>query len=210
MKKLAAIGIAASLLAGCQPRTVGEAMRHLRGEEYVRRLEAGNHKLDFQLVPEALYLLATGDVDTTLEFSRSLMKELKAKEATGYGLLFTMTLAPKIDSLSPTDFRNDVVYGQITGAADYRKTLDEFLFNLKTKFWLEAGGRRFEMSTYHMSNSWGLSKSRSFTLVFPKLSDLLPDRSGTLALVVEDLVPGQGRNRVEWELPINGFDFSED
>jgi hypothetical protein len=198
MKKLAAIGIAASLLAGCQPRTVGEAMRHLRGEEYVRRLEAGNHKLDFQLVPEALYLLATGDVDTTLEFSRSLMKELKAKEATGYGLLFTMTLAPKIDSLSPTDFRNDVVYGQITGAADYRKTLDEFLFNLKTKFWLEAG------------NSWGLSKSRSFTLVFPKLSDLLPDRSGTLALVVEDLVPGQGRNRVEWELPINGFDFSED
>jgi hypothetical protein len=30
-----------------------------------------------------------------------------------------------------------------------------------------------------------------------------------LTLVVEGLVPGQGRNRVEWELPINGFDFSE-
>jgi hypothetical protein len=165
--------------------------------------------MEIRLVPEALYYLTFSGLDSTRPFTKPLLDSLKSAQGDGYGLMFSLTLSPRADSLSPTDYRNDVVYGEITGEADYRKTLNDFLFNMSQKVWLEAGGIRHELRTYHMTNSWGMSKSRTFTLVFAAPDKLITSRNEPVDVMVENLVPGQGRNKFHWSSAISQYDFPD-
>ncbi len=209
MKKIgfALILLFSLILNSCKDKTVNQVLHQLQSESYVQKLVVGNHKLEFRFVPETLYYLTRSNIDSTRSFSKKIIDSLKHNQGAGYGLMFTLTIAPKIDTLLPTDFRNDVIYGQITGEENYRKILDDFLFGLKTKIWVEANGKRFDLLTYNMSDSWGMSKSRSFTLLFDSIDAILPSSKDEIFLVVENLVPSQGRNRFSWKLPLSDYDF---
>lgn len=195
------------LLAACRPSTVGENMKRLRSKDYVRELKSGEYKVEIRSIPEALYYLTFGSLEENRRYDRSLLDSLKNGGIPGYGLMFSLTLSPRIDSLSPTDYRNDVVFGQVAGDSDYKRILEEFNSGLYSKVWLEVGNRRHEIRTYHMTNSWGMAKSRTFNLVFDPLEKLLPGNSGKVSMVIENLVPGQGRERVDWVFPIHQGDF---
>lgn len=197
----------AMLAAGCDRPTVGDAIHRLRGEAYVKSLETGDHKIEVRFIPESLYFLTYGSLDTNRPFETDLLDSVKTKGYLGYGLMFTLKVAPRVDTLSPLDYRNDVVFGRIAGEESYRSVLDGFMNGLPEKVWLEIDGQHWPLLTHHMTNSWGMEKSRTFTLLFNPLQDLLPAKKGRVTLVMENLVPGQAREKVQWDLPLSRNDF---
>ncbi len=201
------IGLLGYAAMGCQPKTVGLAVQAMSSDAYVRKLETGNHKIEFRFIPETLYYLKFSSLDSNRAFTPKLVDSIKHSGSLVYGLMFTMTLSPKIDTLLPTDYRNDVVYGEITGEENYRTVLNDFLSGLQSKIWLEIAGKKHMLRTYQMVNSWGMSKSRTFTLVFDPVENLVQAKKGKIVLVLDNLVPGQGRDKLIWQLPINRYDF---
>jgi hypothetical protein len=192
---------------GCQPATIQETVQKLSEKAYVKSVTTGNHKIDLRYVPETLYYLTYGKIDSSRKFSRAVVDSVKSSGYLKYSLMFTMTISPKNDSLAPTDFRNDVVFGSITGEENYRVILERFRSGLESRIWLEIGERKWPLRTYHMTNSWGMSKSRVFTLIFDPIEDLIPGKEGAVSVVIEDLVPGQGREKFQWNLPMSQYDF---
>lgn len=207
LRLLVILALAVPLLGGCRDENVGEVIQHLRGPSYVRTFEAGDFRLEIRHVSETLYHLTFGAVDTSLVYSRALADSLAKSNGAAYGMMFTLTLSPRHDTLSPMDFHNDVVFGRLGGYDTYREGLDAMLFGFKERIWLEIGGKRHDLLTYHMTNSWGLVKSRTFNLVFAPPKQLLPDLKGEIALVTEDLFPGLGREKFQWTLPLSRLDF---
>lgn len=205
--KWAGIFLLAAMLAGCRHETVGEVIRGLRGDAYVKSIERGHHRLEIRFVPESLYYLTYSSLDTNRPFSRELLDSLKTKGYLGYGLMFTLTLGPRRDSLPPLDYRNDVVFGQISGEENYRAILERFRIGLPDRIWIEIDGKRMDLRTHQMTNSWGMSKSRTFTLLFDPPWEILPGKKGTVCLVIDNLVPGQARDKIRWDLPLNRVDF---
>lgn len=199
---LTALGMGAAIvlsLAGCRYRTVEDAVRELRGPKYARLMETQNHRLEFRYVPKDLRLLTCYGLKGSRVIDRKLLDSLKSIEGMAKGMVIHLTIGPKNDTLPPSDMSNDVIYGTISGFQDYRDALQEYQFGLQEKVWIESGGRRFDMATYHMSNTWGMTKSRTFTLLF-EIPDSLLEREN-VTLVAESVVPGFGRKKFAWTHP---------
>lgn len=185
---------------GCEKRSIGDAMREFRGRDFEQIAETPNHRLEFRLIPEPLYYLGFGEFDTASRFKANIIDSLKAVHGDSYGVMFTLTISPRMDTLAPTDFSNDVVYGNHTGEFDYRNVHAGFQSGLESKIWLETENARYDLRTFHFTNSWGLSKSRTITLVFGSPREIKPSANGKIHLVSENLVPGHGRTRFTWNL----------
>jgi hypothetical protein len=204
--KTAFLCIFTLVITNCKTESVSEVLKTLRSEKYVQHLEAGHHKLSFRYVPETLSLLATASLDTNRECTKELLDSLRKANPYRTGLSFSMVLSPNVGSDNPGNFTNDVVYGQLSGTGDYRETLNRYLFKLKANLWLEINGKKYEMLNYQMVRSWGMTKSRTFMLLFDDIMAKEPDAK-ELALVAENIVPGQGRDKFTWDLPLSEYDY---
>lgn len=183
------------LISGCQRQSIGNRIQELRGDEFVKYIEGSNHILNFRYIPDELNLLLQSRLDTNKQFTQQLLDSLKSNVTANSAIRFSFELNP-INLENGQGFENDVVYGNFSGESSYQKTLNKYLFGLNENIWLEVGGRRIDLLNYHMVRSWGLTRGRTFMLLFP---DIIKDNSTEFDLVIENIVPGQGRNKIRWK-----------
>lgn len=201
--RLGGCGLALMMLASCREGTVEDALKEIRTPAYLRFLETDWHKIEFRYVPEAHLRLVRSGIPGDMRVVKTLLDSLRISQGSGYGLTFQMILSPRHDTLAPTDFRNDVIYGMAGKEQPATRVLEEYNFGLKSKIWLEVEGERWELSAYSMQSSGGIEKSRTFMLSFG--THAIPGHR-RLVLVAEGLSPGQGRERIEWTLPVSRFE----
>lgn len=186
------------MLLSCTGEKVGDAIKAMRGGENLRVLTAGEHRIEIRLVPGELRCLLSARLDPERILTQVLRDSLKGEGCIQDDIVFTLRLSPRMDTLPPLDYSNSVAYGTLSGTGEYRKTLETYAFGLAGKIWLERDGKRHDLGNYHMARSWGMSKSEVFTLLFLPSAKSSPGKPFDLTLVVENLVPGQGRDKLRW------------
>lgn len=197
--------LAALLLAGlssCRSPSVGDVLVELQGSEFVRSLEVPGYSMAFRYVPETQFRLLQGRITRGRSFDARLLDSLAELQGPRRGANFFLTVSPSRDTLSPLDFGNDVIYGQARRGQS-EAVVRKYMFGLGSSVWLESEGRRHDITSYTMSDGGGITKSRTFLLVFGTLEKLPQNR--TLSLVSEGLVPGQGREKIQWKLPVSKY-----
>ena len=204
MKSIVAACTVMALWA-CKPVPVYEALKDLQGEKYMRRLEAGQHRIKLRYIPGTLRLLSRQGLDSSRTVDRSLLDSLQKTETSIEGLSFILRLEPK-DSAVGMGLEHDVVYGGLAGFGSYQEASQTYMFGLGQKIWLELDGKKQSLSQYHMENSWGMNPGRSFYLVFKLPAGKKPGDPLSFRLVLDDIVPGLSRKKVEWKLPLGKYD----
>lgn len=132
--------------------------------------------------------------------SDRLLDSLERENSAFKGLTFVLTLSP-IDS-NQKDFAHDVVYGKISGYESYKETLNAYQFGLKDKIWIESKGVKIPMLGYQMENTYGVSRSLNFTLLFPSWPG---DSENKFRIVLDDIVPGLNREKIEFDLSMRRY-----
>gem|GEM_PF-3897883 len=122
-------------------------------------------------------------------------------------MIFFLRLDPKSDSTGP-GFESDLIFGNQSGFDGYRSAQKAYAFGLKEKIWLEIGDKKVPLGSYQMENSFGMSRGRTFVLVFPPLAPALMKENVEVTLVLDDIVPGLARKRLKWDLPVGKYDES--
>lgn len=194
----------ALVCTGCRTLRVGELRAEFGKSAYVRLIEAGNHEILVRFVPDLMWKVQGLGLEDSLRLSRSLLDSLTGDTLAG-GLRFLLSIRPKGESYGQ-GFSRDVVYGSIGGFRNYQEALETYQFGFKERIWLESGGRRIPMANYHMENSFGMDPGRNFVLCFSDMKDLIGGDKVTVFLVLDDLVPGLSRRKVEWTLPVGKYD----
>jgi hypothetical protein len=189
----------AVLFAGCKQPTIREVLDQAQSEVNTRTLEAGGHRMEIRYVSRTAQVLAGSGLDGSIRVSGRLIDSLKSGYGGPEGLTFLLRLSPK-DSSKNIGFDHDVVYGNISGFGNYKETLQEYAFGLTKKIWLELDGTRIPLSNYQMENSFGVSRSRTFTLLFPELPQKYRGREAHVKIVLDDIVPGLARKKLDWTL----------
>jgi hypothetical protein len=186
------------LFLSCNRGTVKDAINAMQSGANLRTLVAGAHKIEIRYMPGELRCLLSAHLDPKRVLTSALWDSLRIEGCVQEDFVFSLRLSPKLDTLSPLDYSNSVTYGTISGTGDYRKTVETYAFGLSGKIWLERGGKRYDLSNYQMSRSWGMTKSEVFMLLFNPIATSSSRVPLDLVLVVENLVPGQGRDKLRW------------
>ncbi len=177
-------------LIACTDKTCGEVLREMR--ESVQVVEGKYHRIELVHINNDARLLLSGHIDTSRVVTQQLLDSIASQFDISKTTLFSMSLRPKHASQSG-NFSDDVIYGGIE-AGDYKQKLDKYLFKMKEFIWMEASGQKIDMLNHHMERSFGMSKSRTFSLTFPKLNTEKFD------IVLDDFVPELGRQKLTWSL----------
>jgi hypothetical protein len=207
--RIVQLGLFSGLLAsltGCRNVTVQQVREVFQSGKYLRTVSVNGFDIDFRYVPEVSQALSIGSIDGNRLFTKPLVDSMTDTGETRDGLLITMMISPKSSAPSPFDFSSDLINGAESGNGGSARSLEKYAFGLGEKIWLESEGRLYRLTNYQMINNWGLSKGRTFELMFR-----LPGgfrKSKAFSLVIEDLVPNQLRNSVQWKLPVSKYDFS--
>jgi hypothetical protein len=194
-----------SFFLACNEPQVRDVLAEFHGSRYSKSLETREHKIEVRWVPQTLQLLNSVDPSTATKLTRTLLDSLKNKGGTRAGLLFLMRLAPR-DSVRGANFKNDVIYGNLSGYANYQDALNAYQFGFREKIWLEVDGERVPLSNYQMENTFGMTASRTFALLFPELNRNA--RRFEVKLVLDDIVPGLARKKIDWILPVGKYDYA--
>lgn len=195
------------ILLGCRGPEVREVVSSLTGKEYVRSLDAKAHRLEVRYTPKTLELLARSGIDGSTAVSDRILDSLEKAYGMGEGLQFQLRIDP-LDSGFRGDFSNDLVYGRQSGYGSFPATLKAFTEGLQERIWLECDGEKIPLGRYQMENSYGMTPGRTFVLLFPLPSRLAKGKRADLTLVLDDIVPGLARRKLEWTLPVGEYDRS--
>lgn len=162
-------------------------------------METEKHRIELRFIPSAVRLLEEAGISDSARFTTSLWDSLKGVHHS-QGALFIMTIAPKDTAAG---FADDPIYGPAGGFHDYKSALNGYQFGLIKKIWLEANGRKIPLVSYEMENSFGITPSRTFVLSFPGLSR---EEKKSTNLVLDDVVPGLSRRKIQWDLTAEKYD----
>jgi hypothetical protein len=204
MKKIC-LGLILFGLSSCRDPDFGEVLDQLRGNRYVQSIQVGNHVVTVRYLPHSLQVMGRAQVDSAIPLTAALCDSLKSTATASQGVSFLLTLAPR-DTTAVKGLANDVVYGDHSGYATHQEATQAFLFGLKEKIWMEAGGKKIPLANYTMENNWGMAPDRSFFLVFPLPSGKKPGEKFSFELVLGDMVPGMTRKKMTWTLPLGKYD----
>ena len=182
------------VLWGCKKQpTKSQLIEGFQGAGYFQNLERGRHLLTLQYIPPLFTALIHSDLDSNQSVPQNFIDSIQQVHS---GVLtFKLTLGPRKKGKS-FSLDEDVVYGNLSGEASYQQTLQKYLFGLKENIWIEWNRQKIPLGSYHMVRSWGLTKHRNFMLQFPLSSRL----EGEFAVVLDNLVPGQGRDKMIWDI----------
>jgi len=189
-------------LEGCFEVPLQDALRQLKSPAYAQSFTTDNHRIEVRLVPAILRVLQQAHLDSTRILTHRLIDSLMPQGIT-YGTTFILKLSPK-DSASSPGIAHDVIYGNISGYPNYQETLKAYQTGLADKIWLEVNGKKIPMLNYEMENTFGMDPSRSFMLLFPDLET--SEKSIQVKLVLDDIVPGLGRKKLDWNLPVGKYE----
>jgi len=181
----------------CREPTVKDALETGLSGTFERTIETPSHQLIVRYVPRLALLISRAGLDSNKLVSEALLDSLQKTDSLSEGLMFLLTLSSKNPSL-PGSFENDVVYGVHNGFGNYRKALETYRIGWQDKIWIESGGLKIPLANYQMENTFGVTASRNFTLIFPNLS-LTGNQQ--IKLVLDGLVPGMQREKLEFEIP---------
>lgn len=203
--RVVAICVVGMSLIGCQKPRIRDVIQELHSSAYSQRLQIRNHVIEARYVPPTLQALERADLDGSRILTRHLLDSLEHSISANPGISFLLTLAPS-DTSTSRGLTNDVIYGASTGYSDYHEAMRAYQFGLKEKIWIEAGGKKYPLASYTMENSWGLTRSRNFFLVFRLPDDIRTGSVTEFQLVLDDIVPGLARRKIKWTLPIGEYD----
>jgi hypothetical protein len=191
---------------GCMDPTIRDAIRATDQKSYLREFEADNLKFEIRFVPRIRAVLERCDFDSATGLTPARLDSLKAHSFGATGLMFLLTIGPKVNGTgNGMDLSKDLIYSNTGGYEDFRLAINAFLFGLKDKIWMECNGLRIPLSGYQMENNYGLAPHRTFMLFFPKLSCGEVDER-RLEIVMDDVVPGLARKKIQWTLPLGKYD----
>jgi hypothetical protein len=197
--------LATLLCSGCRQPSVKELVADARAGNPERTIELPQLVVSARFVPRSALLLSRAGLDEGRRVTRALFDSLQRQDAIPEGWNFLLTVAPRAPS-RPGTVENDVVYGSNSGFGDYREALAAYQTGLAGKIWIEAGGRKIPLGSYQMENTFGMSASRNFMLVFPRTG--LPD-DRRIRLVLDGIAPGMQREKLEFEIPRERYATSE-
>jgi hypothetical protein len=189
----------------CREPTVKEALKIGLRSGFERTLETPNHLLIIRYIPRTSLLISRAGLDQNAPVSEGLLDSLQKTDSLSEGWMFLLTLSPKKSS-PPGSIENDVVYGAHNGFGSYREALEMYRTGWQDKIWIESGKARIPMANYQMENTFGMTPSRNFTLIFPKSS---VTASPQIKLVLDALVPGMQREKLEFEIPRERYAISK-
>jgi len=196
---LISLGCLVSINTSCiSNKTASDWMKFYRSDRYKQVIQPGNHKITLQYVAPQLSALIQSQIDSSTVLSKTQLDSL-VTSIKMHDLSFYLTLSPKVDT-GGWDLKKDVIYGGLSGEATYQETLNKYLFGLKENIWVEWNGVKYPLLQYHMVNTWGITPSRSFVLSFRELFPI--NEKNTIFLVLDNLVPGQGRDKIKFEFPL--------
>ena len=188
---------------GCRPERVGEAVREMSGEAYLRRIETPHHRVEVRYLPRALRRLQESGLPDSTRLTPRLEKSLRFVEG-GSSLVFVIRLAP-LDEKAQPDFVNDLVYGKSSGYTTAAEAQRAFAFEMKERIWIESDGIKVPAAHYQMENSYGIAPGRTFLVAFPEIrADYKKIKK--IQLVLDDVVPGMARRKITWKLPVGNYD----
>ncbi len=192
-------------LCGCHPTKVGQLRREVSGEKYLRTAIATRHRIEVQYVPPSMAALAATHWDDSVSLSENRIQLLNGSKLDSEGLTFFLRLEP-IAADSSNGFAKDVVFGNISGMTSIPQVQQEYRTGFQEKIWLEIRGEKLPLSSFQMENNFGMSRGRTFVLLFNAKTIKGGTRNIPLTLVLDDLVPGLSRKKLEWTLPIGKHD----
>jgi hypothetical protein len=152
-----------------------------------------------------MQVLSHAKLDTLARLSSAVLAGLKPEGNPNPGLVFLLKLSPA-DTTSVRGLEKDVIYGKINGYGGIKEAQEAFQFKLKDKIWIESGGLKYQVSSFIMENSWGLSNSRTFFLVFPWPREKKSTEQIRFQLVMDAIIPGLDRKNLTWTLPLGKYD----
>lgn len=192
--------LASVLFTGCRNK-VSDVFRNSQGKEYSRVVETPGHQATLRFLPRAASLLMSSGVDSSTLVTAALLDSLEEALGTGRGLTFLMRLEPLGAGPGP-DLGKDLLYGDAAGG----ETFSAYTFGMTEKIWLEVDGHKIPLTRYQVENTFGMEPGRNFMLLFP---DIRANESGTntvIHLVLDDILPGLGRRKIEWKIPVGEYD----
>jgi hypothetical protein len=190
---------------GCRNPTVREALEIETKRIFEKSFETQNHQITAKFISKTALVISRSGLDGSETLSDSLMDVLKKSDSLSDGWTFLLTLSPKNSSV-PGSIENDVVYGIRNGFASYKEALAEYEFGWKEKIWIEYGGIKIPMANYRMENTFGMSPSRNFVLVFPETRIT---GNPKIKLVLDGIVPGMQREKLNFEIPMERYATSK-
>jgi hypothetical protein len=167
--------LAAMIVTGCKRGVV--ALGILDREGNVRTYDGENYRMEARLLTEeGAHVKATGIQD---------------------GMILILSVSPK-NASDPFDFSNDPTYGNKSGNSNSQREIQDFRDNLKEKIWVEWGNVKIPLSNLVVENTFGMGRSRNFSLLFPKSSFAGETK---FTLVLDEIVPGSNRVKLNFEIP---------
>lgn len=196
---------AASLawLFACWTPTVGDALRALDAPAYTQTVETSDFRVELKYLPRVRRLLNSTALDSGKGLGEDVLDSLRTQASEIRGMAFFLTIGPR-DRADGIDLSRDLIYSGKSGHANSGEAFMDYSMGMGGKIWIEAEGRTHTMSTYQMENNWGYNPKRSFLLLFPDINEKHPDCR--LEVVLDELVPGLGRKKFQWALPVGKYD----
>ena len=189
----------------CRQQTVQDVLQTTVNKSHERTVDVPKHLLTVRYIPKMALLISRAGLEGDARVSKVLLDSLRKSDPIPEGLTFLLTLSPKHSS-SPGSIENDVVYGSNNGFGNYEAALEAYQTGWREKIWIETDGRKIPLTHYQMENTFGMTASRNFTLLFP---DLPATGNRRLKLVLDGLMPGMQREMLEFEIPMEQYAQSE-
>lgn len=199
------LALAVSGLYACRDPRIGDLRSSLRGEEYLRNTATRSHSIAVRYTPPMHRLLSDRRLRDDARLDEAVLDSLERAVGPDGGIGFLLRIEPS-DSAPGPGFDQDLVHGTGNGFGNYREALAGLRFGLKERIWLEVDGRKVPLADYRMEDSFGLSRGRTFVLAFPSLESIGAAGRTGITLVLDDIVPGLSRQRLDWDLPVGKYD----
>lgn len=191
-------------LVGCRSLSVSELRRKFETPEYIQRVECGHHRIEVRYIHRTLRILERSGIEDGARLTQAALDSL-GKSDSSRGLLFLLSIKPLEDSAASDSFE-DVIYGGKSGFADYWEALEAFQSGFRDRIWIEHAGKRYPVGNYHLENTFGLTRGRNIVLTFNPSPNPGGQEAGPYYLVLDNLVPGLSRRKMEWTLPVGRYD----
>lgn len=221
-KLLLFIAISSCLLAGCAKTfdNIDEYEKYVKGDDYPYLQTATRNGIQVSLryMPTDAMMLqdyrnyereyAKAERDTSLTKQEltnkidKLTKKISQQRKTYFNsLYFVLTLGFEDD-------KNDIVYNAMnTGFDNYSDWLQQLLFGLKENIYLRTPNiSKIPLSIYHMDRTYGMTKSRSLILVFPKeFNEIDLSQQRELKMIIREFGLHTGRFVFDYKLPFTNI-----
>jgi hypothetical protein len=206
LRRVGLLLAACGALSGCRQASVRDLIREFRGPRYERSVSTSDLRIRLRYIPRTMEVLSRAEVDSLRPVTSALLDSLEGIYRLGDGIRFLMRIDP-LDSSMSEDFANDIIYGTSAGYASHSEARASLADGLQEKIWLEVDGSKIPMDRYLMENSFGMTPGRTFVLLFPPLPRASIRRI-RLKLVLDDIVPGLARHKLDWTFPVGTHDES--